>query len=87
MNKPLTPGHRDRTKKPRTIEVCEIHHAGFQTRGRFNTALLHVEAASGTEYVLEFLDVDEAIKHLLAIKKAMASREGVMPAPQSTAAA
>lgn len=86
MNKPLTPGHRDRTKSPRTIEVWEIHHSGFQTRGKNNTALLHVEAATGTEYLLEFLDVDDAIKHLTAIKKAMSSREGVMPAPQSAAA-
>ena len=86
MSKPLAPGHRDRTKSPRKIEVWEIHHSGFQTRGTTNTALLHVEAASGTEYLLEFLDVDDAIKHLLAIKKAMTSREGVMRAPQSTAA-
>lgn len=61
-------------KAPRTIEVFEVIKAGIKTQGHYQAALVHVEAATGTEYLLEISDIDAFLAALVAARKALASQ-------------
>lgn len=58
-------------KTPRTIEVFEVKRVGIKAHAHHHAALVHVEAMTGTEYVLEISDIDGFLAALVAARKAI----------------